>query len=375
MLSVRPRPRGLSRRGVLAALSSVPLFGQTPSRRGQELRPETLKYNDAATEFPLERLTNPQYESYLPPHPCRIFGRRGDSVLVASRRSGTLQAFQIEQKRGEWRQLTEARELDARSLSLLPDDRVLCYADGASILISRIGGAGRDREVYRTPDGWRREPGLAISEDGLYAFVAESREDRGRLQLVGLAKGTAATIFEGKDRVMDVVPRPRRAGVMYRRSGDGGLYLTDFEGKQNYRLQLAEKGRAGTAVWAADGRTLFYLHFPEERGKLNSIREFIPDEHTDTLVAPTTQFVAFNRNSDGTVFVGASGSKASPHVLLVLRVTKRELTLCEHRALEPASSAPCFNPSNERVYFQSDREGKPAIYAMVVEKLVEKSEA
>ncbi|HBY61890.1 MAG TPA: hypothetical protein DEH78_18885 [Solibacterales bacterium] len=373
MMSVRPPARGLSRRGLLASLAAAPLWAQ-PSRRWQELRGEAFKFADAATEFPLVRLTNPAYESYLPPHPCRIFGKKGDFVLIASRRAGSLQAFRLEQKNGEWRQLTEAAALDPRSLNLLPDDRGLCYADGNAVMLGRIGAAGRDREVYRTPDGWRREPGLAITEDGLYAFVAESREDRGRLQLVSLVKGSAATIHEGKERVEDVTPRPKRAAVSYRRNGDDGIYLADFEGKQDYRLQLAEDGRATEGIWSVDGRTLFYLHIPSERGKLNAIREFNPDEHKDALIAPTTQFVAFNRNTDGSVFVGASGSKASPHVLLVLRVTRRELTLCEHRATEPAASAPCFNPSNERIYYQSDREGKPAVYSMEVEKLVEKSE-
>jgi oligogalacturonide lyase len=33
-----------------------------------------------------------------------------------------------------------------------------------------------------------------------------------------------------------------------------------------------------------------------------------------------------------------------------------------------------FSPDSQRVYFQSDRDGKRAIYCMHVEKLVEKTE-
>ena len=36
--------------------------------------------------------------------------------------------------------------------------------------------------------------------------------------------------------------------------------------------------------------------------------------------------------------------------------------------------APIFSPDSQRVYFQSDRHGKPAIYDMHIEKLVEKTE-
>ena len=88
----------------------------------------------------------------------------------------------------------------------------------------------------------------------------------------------------------------------------------------------------------------------------------------------TSQFVAFGGNGDSSVFVGASGSKASPYVLLLVRSVKRELTLCEHRASDPALVNPMFSPNSQRIFFQSDRDGKMAIYAMVVEKLVAETE-
>jgi Tol biopolymer transport system component len=93
------------------------------------------------------------------------------------------------------------------------------------------------------------------------------------------------------------------------------------------------------------------------------------------VIAPTTQFATFSRNSDASVFVGASGSKASPHVLLLLRLTRREFTLAEHKASDPGMVAPVFSPTNERVYFTTDRDGKPCVYWMSVEKLVEKNDS
>jgi oligogalacturonide lyase len=49
----------------------------------------------------------------------------------------------------------------------------------------------------------------------------------------------------------------------------------------------------------------------------------------------------------------------------------RELTLCEHRASNPSAVSPVFSPDSRRVYFQSDHEGKSALYSVNVEKLVE----
>jgi oligogalacturonide lyase len=71
--------------------------------------------------------------------------------------------------------------------------------------------------------------------------------------------------------------------------------------------------------------------------------------------------------------VGASRNKASPAVLIMLRITRRELTLCEHRASHPERVSPLFAPDAQRIYFESDRHGKSAIYALHVERLVERT--
>lgn len=84
--------------------------------------------------------------------------------------------------------------------------------------------------------------------------------------------------------------------------------------------------------------------------------------------------MSFGRNADASVFVGASQSKAGPYVLLLLRISRREMALCEHRCSNPAAVHPIFSPSSQRIYFQSDRNGKMAIYTMAVERLVEKTD-
>ena len=92
------------------------------------------------------------------------------------------------------------------------------------------------------------------------------------------------------------------------------------------------------------------------------------------MVVKTSQFNHFGFNRDSSVFVGASRNAASPNVLLQLRITGSELVLCEHKASRPETVAPMFSPDAQRVYFQSDHAGNPAIYCMHVEKLVEKTE-
>ena len=123
-----------------------------------------------------------------------------------------------------------------------------------------------------------------------------------------------------------------------------------------------------------DGRTILYLHFPDEKTQLNTLREHTPDANQDQLVGKTSQFVHFDANHDTTVFVGVSRNRASPHILLLLRNPQRELTLCEHHASDPAVVTPVFSADSQHVYFQSDKEGKSAIYRIHVERFVEKTE-
>jgi oligogalacturonide lyase len=160
--------------------------------------------------------------------------------------------------------------------------------------------------------------------------------------------------------------------MLYHRS-ESELWLVNFDGAQNRKLRIAAGG-LGTALWSPDGRSILYLNFPTDPKQLNNVRECTPDTNEDRLVSKTSQFVAFNRNSDASVLVGASSSKASPFVLLLVRAVRRELTLCEHRATQPRTVTPIFSPNSQRVFFQSDREGKSAIYSMVVDKLVEETE-
>jgi oligogalacturonide lyase len=166
--------------------------------------------------------------------------------------------------------------------------------------------------------------------------------------------------------------RPQRRQILYRQ-GDAALWLVDSAGKPNRQLKLAP-GRVGPANWAPDGNTVLYLSFPADRTQLNAVREYAPDTDTDKLVAKTSQYVHFGFNRDTSVFVGASRNAASPAVLIMLRINGRELTICDHRASHPESVAPIFSPDAQRLFFQSDRDGKQAIYCVHMERLVERIE-
>jgi oligogalacturonide lyase len=337
--------------------------------KGQVFESEWKRYSDPSTELEVYRLTDPAYTSTLPAYSNRVISRNSAFLIFCSDRTGTPQAFRMDLKSGETRQLTDAKDLDGASLNLLPDGRSFCYFAGRTLCVASFSNL-REREIYSIPDGWERSPGLCVGADSAHVLFVESRNEGSRLRSVPLSRGEPRTVLETPLLLSDPMERPLRGQILYREPGQA-LGLVGSDGRQNRRLKLAAGG-IGPATWAASGRSLLYLNFPDDPKQLNAIREYFPDDDTDKLVARTSQYVHFGFNRDTSVFVGASRNVASPVILILLRVTRRELTLCEHKASHPETVAPMFSPDAQRIYFQSDRDGKPALYSMHVERLVEK---
>jgi oligogalacturonide lyase len=359
---------GLTRRSLL--LSGIAVSRLRGQQRGATFPSDSGRYSDPLTELDVYRLTKPDYATTLPAWYNRGIARNSSWMLCCCDRAGSPQAFRLELKTGDMKQLTQTDGLDGATLTLTPDNRSFCYFAGRSLMVSPLSGL-HDRELYKIPEGWERGAGMSVGPDGTHATFIETKGEASRIRMVTLGQGVARTVVEAPFAMSHPIHRPMRAQILYRQGTDT-LWLVHSDGTQNRKLRTAA-GEIGSPNWSGDGKTLLYLNLPEDKKQLNNIRELTPDTNTDKLVAKTSQFACFGSNRDSSVFAGASRN-ASPAVLLLLRVTQRERTLCEHKASDPASVAPIFSPDSQRIYFQSDRHGKPAIYSMHIEKLVEKTD-
>ena len=322
---------------------------------------EFNRYADPATELEVVRLTNPAFASGVTAPHLRQFTRRSDTMVYWSERDGTRQIYRLDLKSGESKLLTSAATLDVTSFALSSDDRFLYYFDGP-VLQSVTSSSLKSRDVYRVPEGSART-GFTVAADGSVLFAEGPRIMRVALQKTG-------TVVEADANVDLMMARPRHAQVAYRQGDVFWLVNTDGSGRKQLKLTA---GTVGEILWAPTGRTLVYLHIPDNPKELITLREMNPDDDTEQQIARTSQFGAFAPNGDASVFAGASRSKASAYIIILLRVTRRELTLCEHRASDPAMVSVVFAPDSQNIFFVSDRHGKPAIYRVPVEKFVEET--
>jgi len=325
--------------------------------------PEWKRYADPATELDVLRLTDPTFASGMTSPALRQFTRKGDTLLYWSERFGTRQAVQLDLKNGDSHQVTEATALDPASLCLSQDDRVATYFDGPVLLECHLSSL-HTRELHRVADGATRS-GMSIATDGSLLFAEQAS---GNSRLIRVARSGAATLVQSDGAIELIAARPHYSQVLYREGN--AFWLVNLDGSGKSQLAL-EPGKTGEIVWAQSGKTLLYLHVPNDPKELISLRENDPALKTDRQVARTSQFESFAPNADSSVFVGASRSRASSYVLILLRVTRRELTLCEHHATDPRMVQPVFSPDSQSVFFTSDRHGKPALYRVRVDKFVE----
>ncbi len=317
-------------------------------------------------------LSDPSRASYLPFSYNRSNSSRQNFVVYSSEGANGAQAHRLELKGGILKPLTAASALHPRALALSPDDKTLYFTDGDTLQATSASSLSKPRELYKasSPDAFKT--GFSLSEDGANIVLLDGAK-LVSIPVRGSGKPAAQILTETGAACHDCIATKGNA-ILFR-DPQSGIHLF-APGSKPQRVPLEDRpGKLGPAIWNPDGRSFLFLRTDQGRGVSNTLHEYSLDTKQESLVGKTSQFVDFNRNGDSSVFVGASGSKAQPYVLLMLRITRRELALCEHKSSDATQVSPVFSPSSKRIFFQSDRLGKSAIFSVAVEKLVEPTEA
>jgi len=361
--------RSITRRAMLATLPAY-LAAQT-SRSRPPAKPlpsagEFFRFVDPTTENFVVRLTSLKSANFLPAPANRFVSLKERYLLFSSDRSGPLSPFQVDLRAGTVRQLATAAHLSSDSLCLDPKERWLYFLDSGYLKRVEIGKREFKRQAETVSDD---VASFSVAQNGAILAIRSS----GLLQR--LDNGAATTLADAASQAgQTCLAQPRGSGCLFARdvstSGRELWYASGSPGAT--KPILLAKGGVSNACWSPDGQSVLFLRdVVTPSATLAEIRQAGLDGTSERCVAPTSQFASFSTNFDGSVFVGASRSKAQPNIVLLLRSAKRELTLCQHHSSRAGAVSPVFSPDARRVYFQSDEEGKPAIYSVNVELLVE----
>lgn len=318
---------------------------------------EFVRFADPDTETPVVRLTSTASSSLLPAPSNRFVSVKERFLVFSSNRTGKFAPFRVDLRNGQLRQIAITSNLSPLSLCLAPHERSVYFLDSGELKEAEPGKAKMQTLIDNVT-------AFSPCAAGSGVFVVRG----GKLQHIS---GTAeTTLAEGISDECLAQPGEAAGCLFTRRQGvDAREFWFASAGKSPV---LLASGRISNPYWAPDGQSIIFLRdVPRGAALFSEIHQAPVSGGTETLVTATSQFAAFSPNGDGSVFVGASRSKAQPDVMLLLRSGHAEMTLCEHGASQPAQVCPVFSPDARRVYFQSDRQGKPAIYSVNVEQLVE----
>lgn len=360
----------ITRRAMLAGLPGC-LLASIPTAKKAKSLPrvgEFVRFLDPVTETPVVRLTSIASNSYLPAPANRFVSVKDRFLVFSSDRTGAAAPYQVDLRNGTLVQLARPRRLVPQSLCLNGKQNALYLLDGDSLQEITLA----NRKLRTIADGVSSFCELPESS-GVAANFFVVRE--GRLET--LAADNNAPLAEDVEKFC--LTRPGGKGCLFQRAatGEQEFWYAPFPATSGPTPFLLAKGKITNPVWMPSGESLLFLQeVQQSNGVLTTeIHSACPETRREQRVVSTTQFAAFSPNADASVFVGASRSKAQPTVLLLLAEVQREMTLCEHRASHPAAVSPAFSPDSKRVYFQSDHEGKSALYSVNVEALVESTPA
>ena len=398
--------RRVSRRWFLAAATSSAALATTA--RGTRIDTPRDKLLDGLTERGLYRLTDLEVLHHLPGHHHRFIAHNNSFLLLAAEHGGTRHIHRLDLKRRRLTQLTEGAAVHPYAAHIRGNDRGFYYLQGGDLVQADLNGGSR-RMHYRCPDGWVLTGEMDISRGERYAALVEMSEDHReptpklqfeseppcRIRIVEIVRqgtrGRSWIATEERRWLSSPRFRPWRSQVLYAREGPWQkvrrrlqLVNLDGTGKASVRPTKGEESLA-RAYWLPDGSRLRYVHFPDGKGWKATIRSIQPETREETTEAPCSAFGWLEENANGSAIVGASRRPSGPNLYVLFPRMRREITLCEHlSSLEPypiagtdridpfsAAPDPALSADSAWLYFVTDREGMPALYAMPVDDLVE----
>jgi oligogalacturonide lyase len=371
--------------------------------RGTRIEHDETELVDDLTGRSLSRLTDPAVLHHLPHYHHHFLSKNNRFLILGGEADGTRQIHYYDLRRNRSTQLTEGTGTLAYSATLDEAEEQVFFLQGDALKRTSLKGRG-EHAMFRCPSGWRFTGHMSLSADARSAAVVEMREDDSRddpaeqfagrpqcrIRLIELESGRDEVVVTERAWLVHPQFRPGRRELLYGHEGPVGqvadrLHWIGVDGKGGAPIRSKKSGRTERGYWAPDGSEVRFVHYPDESLRAATICGLVPETGAERRIAGCSAFGWMHENVDGSALVGASRRPSGPNIYVLFPRLDREITICEHGAsgksypvagsdgtdYECARPETFFSTDSRWVYFVSDRDGKPAVYRMDVEDLVE----
>lgn len=381
-------------------------------------------YTDPHTGTVVERLTEPDHTSHHMYFYNRMTTSDGKYLLYCAEQNAERQLYMMNLENGEAIQLTEGNGVDEYGGMFSHDDRFVFYQQENCFYKLNLKDLSREC-FYETPDGWSGGS-AGMSDDNRFMTIVETKKDtiaaKGggknwdffaqnclakplcRIVYIDVEKKTSHVVIEDRCWFGHTQIRPGDPDtIMFCHEGpydliDARLWLIQSDGS-NYRCCRKQPNDLILTheFWLPDGSKLAFVYRETTGDMVENIRMIDPETLEETVLMPCSPFAHFICDKKNKYMVGDSqGSDVPIHLLnqeeqekdraagiikndfiYLIDVEKREETklcyhgtswLAKHGGPQDAHPHPCFTQDNRYVIFVSDREGKPCIYRVDLEK-------
>lgn len=334
--------------------------------------------------------------------PATQDGRR---IIFGSDRAGgeTEQLYMVEWPSGSVVQLTAGLDISAHNAVLAPRGAEVFYFDGPELRAVALRSF-KERLLARLPEGLVLASAPAISSDGqLIIYCCFRRPDVGgrngwdafaptfearpRTEIwVAPIDGSGARLVHAEDRWLGH-PQFRPGdndSIVYCHEGPWWqvqrTWMIAADGSSPARqLRPQEIGREclGHEYFTRDGSVLIYAYYtcgPEGKGRTaHSIRALALASGQEHVIFDGRQVNHFTSNADNSLIVADTNDPADERLYLIDVSEGTAQVLCEcrssqkpYRSTQDAHPHPCFSWDGRHVYFNSDQDGWPNSYMVVV---------
>ena len=384
-------------------------------------------YTDPYTGTEVERLTEPDHTSHHMYFYNRMTTSDGTYLLYCPELNGERQLYMMNLENGEAIQLTEGEGVDEYGGMFSHDDKYVFYQQSNKFYKLNLADLSREC-FYETPEGWNGGS-AGMSDDNRFMSIVETKKDtvaaKGggknwdffaqnclakplcRIVYIDVEKKTSHVVIEDRCWFGHTQIRPGDPDtIMFCHEGpydliDARLWLVQSDGS-NYRCCREQPNDLILTheFWLPDGSKRAFVYRETTGDKVENIRMIDPETLEETILMPCSPFAHFICDKQNKYMVGDSqGSDVPIHLLnqeeqekdraagiikndfiYLIDVAKRkEEKLCyhgtswlaKHGGPQDAHPHPCFTQDNRYVIFVSDREGKPCIYRVDLEKYLE----